>query len=152
MPKLDYDDPEIEERWCAEHREIVAAYLRSQAVKHGRIGEWPAWHVAPCASIWAIESSARPESIGWWVICGDLPIDYISAADVETPQHPRKAMRVFAKKWLEVVNAWKNGREIENTRIGALNSHEQLRPLLESRAVLLAEWVADDLLWDEHGQ
>lgn len=149
MPKPDYDDPEVEGRWCSEQQKIVAEYLRSQKVKHGRIGEWPAWHVAPCASIWAIESLARPEWIGWWVICGDLPTDYISAHDVKPPQHPRKAMRVFAENWLEVVKAWKDGREIENTRIGGPNSHEELGPLLESRATLLMEWADDDSLWVE---
>jgi hypothetical protein len=149
MPKPDYDDPEVEGRWCSEQQEIVADYLRSQKVKHGRIGEWPAWHVAPCASIWAIESLARPEWIGWWVICGDLPTDYISAHDVKPPQHPRKAMRVFAENWLEVVKAWKDGREIENSRIGDPNSQEELGPLLESRATLLMEWADDDSLWVE---
>jgi hypothetical protein len=113
MPKPDYDDPEVEECWCSEQQKIVSDYLRSQNLKHGRIGEWPAWHVAPYASIWAIESLARPEWIGSWVICGDLPTDYISSAEVQPPQHPRKAMRVFAKNWIEVVKAWEDGREIE---------------------------------------
>jgi uncharacterized protein DUF4826 len=81
--------------------------------------------------------------------CGDLPTDYISAADVKPPQHPRKAMRVFAQNWLEVVQAWKDGREIENTRIGDPNSHTELGPLLESRATLLTEWADDDSLWEE---
>jgi hypothetical protein len=143
----DYDDPEVEERWCTEQQKIVADYLHSQGVKHGRIGEWPAWHVAPCASIWAIESLAHPEWIGWWVICGDVPTDYISSADVTLPQHPRTALRVFASNWLDVVNAWKDGREIANTRIGDPSSYEELRPLLESRAKLLMEWADDDSLW-----
>jgi hypothetical protein len=39
MPKPDYDDPEVEERWCSEQQKIVADYLHSQKVKHGRIGE-----------------------------------------------------------------------------------------------------------------
>lgn len=149
MPKADYDGPGVEERWCSDQQRIVADYLRSQKVKHGRIGEWPAWHVAPCASIWAIESLTRPERIGWWVICGDLPTDYISSADMAPPQHPRKAMRVFAQNWLEVVKAWKDGREIENTRIGNSGSHEELGPLLEARAKLLMEWAEDDSLWEE---
>jgi hypothetical protein len=150
MGKPDYDDPAVEERWCNEQRAIVSGYLRSQKVKHGRVGEWPAWHVAPYASIWAIESLARPEWIGWWVSCGDLPTDYISSADVKPPQYPRKAMRVFAKRWLEVVEAWNDGREIENTRIGDSSSHEQLAPLLEARARLLMEWADDDSLWEEN--
>jgi hypothetical protein len=149
MPNPNYDDPEIENRWCCERQKIVADYLRSQTVKHGRISEWPAWHVAPYASIWAIESLARSESIGWWVISGDMPTDYISSADIEPPQHPRKAMRVFAQNWLEVVEAWKHGREIENTRIGSQSSHEELGPLLEARAKLLIEWAEKDSLWEE---
>jgi Domain of unknown function (DUF4826) len=149
MSKPDYDDPAVEERWCFEQQTIVADYLRSQKVKHGRIGEWPAWHVAPYASIWAVESLARPEWIGWWVICGDLPTDYISSTDVKPPQHPRHAMRVFAQNWLRVVEAWKDGREIENTRIGDSNSHETLGPLLETRAKLLLEWADNDALWED---
>lgn len=149
MPNPSSDDPDVEERWCLAQQGIVADYLRSQDVKHGRIGEWPAWHVAPYVSIWAIESLARPEWIGWWVICGDLPTDYISAADAEPPQHPRTAMRVFAENWLDVVNAWKEGREHENTRIGSQGSREKLGPLLESRAKLLMKWADDDSLWKE---
>ena len=145
----DYNDPEVEERWCTEQQKIVACYLRSQRVKHGRIGEWPAWHAPPYVSIWAIESLARPGLVGWWVISGDLPTDYISSGDVQPPQHPRKAMRVFAQNWLDVVKAWRDGRETENTRIGDASSHEELGPMLESRAKLLMEWAADDSLWEE---
>ena len=149
MSKLNYDDPAIEETWCSDQRKIVADYLRSQNVTHGRIGEWPAWHIAPCVSIWAIESLARPESIGWWVICGDLPTDYISSVAVNPPQHPRKAMRIIAQKWLEVVNAWKDGREAENLMIEDAGSQDELRSMLESRARLLLEWADDDSVWVE---
>lgn len=149
MPELEYDDPEVEEKWCCDQLRQVAEYLHSQRLKHGRIGEWPAWHIAPYVSIWAIESHARPESIGWWAICGDLPTDYISSGDVIPPQHPRKALRVFARNWLELVEAWKAGREIENTRIGDSSSHETLAPLLAARAHMLMKWTEDDSLWEE---
>jgi hypothetical protein len=149
MSTPDYDDLEAEERWCSDQQKIVAGYLRAQRVTHGRIGEWPAWHIAPYVSLWAIESRARPESIGWWVISGDLSTDYISAADVKPPQHPRKAMRVFARNWLELVKAWKDGREIENTRIGDPSSHGTLGPLLAARARILTKWADDDSIWEE---
>jgi Domain of unknown function (DUF4826) len=90
MKKPDYDEPAVEERWCREQRANVARYLRSQKVRHGRIGDWPAWHVAPYVSVWAIESVVQPEWIGWWVISGDLPTDYVSSRDVSPPQHPRR--------------------------------------------------------------
>jgi len=89
-----FDDPAQEEKWCEERRAEVAAYLKAEGVSHGRIGEWPEWHVAPYASIWAIESAARPEWVGWWVICGDLPTDYVSA---DTIKHPRDAMLAISK-------------------------------------------------------
>lgn len=149
MNTPDYDDPEVEENWCQQQRAMVAEYLRSQNVKHGRIGEWPAWHVAPYVSIWAIESIARPEWIGWWVICGDLPTDYISAGDIVPPQHPRKAVRALAEKWLKVVEAWSDGREYEGIQIGAPHSREELAPLLASRASLLIEWTDNDSLWED---
>ena len=144
-----YDDPEIEQRWCDEQRKRIGDYLHSQNLKHGQIGKWPAWRVAPYASIWAIESLARPGWIGWWAICGDLPTDCISSADVEPPQHPRKAMRVFAQNWLDLVEAWREGRDRESSRIGDSSSRKTLGPLLESRATLLMEWAVNDSLWEE---
>jgi hypothetical protein len=149
MKKLDYDDPAVEERWCNEQRVNVANYLASQKVKHGHIGDWPAWHIAPYVSIWAIESLARPEWIGWWVICGDLPTDYISSADVKPPQHPRKAIRVIAERWLKQVKAWKEGRDYKGIRIPGPHSHKKLAPLLERRAKLLIEWADNESLWEE---
>jgi hypothetical protein len=149
MKKPDYDDPTVEERWCNEQRANVTDYLRSQKVKHGRIGDWPAWHIAPCASIWAIESLARLEWIGWWVISGDLPTDFISSADVQPPQHPRKAIRVIAERWLKQVEAWSEGRDYEGIRIAGPHSHKELAPLLESRAKILIEWADDDSFWQE---
>jgi Domain of unknown function (DUF4826) len=90
----DYNDPAVEEQWCAERRAEVTAYLQRERVDHGRVGEWPAWHVAPYVSIWAIESKQRPGWVGWWAICGDLPTDYVSA---ETIKEPRDAVRSIAE-------------------------------------------------------
>ena len=58
-------------------------------------------------------------------------------------------MRVFAHNWLDLVRAWKDGREIENTHLGDPTSRETLRPLLEARAEMLMKWADDDSLWDE---
>jgi Domain of unknown function (DUF4826) len=82
----DFDDPVVEEQWCQERRAQVEEYLLSEGVEPGRIGEWPALHVAPYVSVWAVESRSRPEWVGWWVICGDMLTDYVSAAQIK---HPR---------------------------------------------------------------
>jgi hypothetical protein len=149
METPDYEDPEVERLWCVERRRQVAEYLDAQEVEHGRIGEWPAWHVAPYVSIWAIESLSRPARVGWWAISGDLPTDYISAANIEPPQHPRRALRAFAEQWLIVVDAWHNGREFEGTLITGRTGNSELAPLLESRARIFLDWSDDDSLWDD---
>lgn len=47
-------DAAAEEAWVAEQRSTVADYLRREGVKHGAIGEWPAWYVQPYLAILAI--------------------------------------------------------------------------------------------------
>jgi hypothetical protein len=145
----DYDDPETEEQWCDEQRARVAEYLRSQGVEHGRIGDWPAWQISPHVAVWAIESRVHTEWIGWWVVSGDLPTDYISAADIQPPQHPRKALRGIGERWLRLVETWNSGRDDTETHIAGPHSPQELAPLLDSRARLFIEWADDDTLWEE---
>jgi hypothetical protein len=149
MLPRDSDDPPVETEWCAARRADVADYLKREGVAHGRIGEWPAWHIAPYVSIWAIESRVRPESVGWWVIAGDLPTDYISSAEIEPPQHPRKAVKAIAARWLQMVHDWNRGEHYEGIKIAGSKSNQELAPLLESRARLLIEWADDDSFWEE---
>jgi hypothetical protein len=144
MTKPNYDDPAVEERWCLEQQKAVAEYLKVAGVKHGRIGEWPAWHVAPYVSVWAIESTARPEWVGWWVISGDLPTDYISADSVKDP---RTAVRGFTERWRDVASYMRRGEAHPTIRIGSADEQTGLGPLLESRATLLSKWVEDESLW-----
>jgi len=146
MSSPNYDDSAVEEAWCKERRAEVAEYLKREHVVHGRIGEWPAWHVTPYVSIWAIESVKCPEWVGWWVICGDLPTDYVSA---ETIKHPREAMRSIAERWLEISAYMSRGEKHPTINRGAPESWPQLAPLLRSRAQTLSKWVKDDTIWTE---
>src|SRR5262245_59010387 len=119
------DDEDRE--WCDASRARVAEYLRSEGVDHGRIGEGPAWHVAPCVSLWAIESKARQGAIGWWAICGDLPTDYVSSSGL---RHPREALRAIATSWLSQASLMARGETGCNTIIGTPESWPSLAPLL----------------------
>jgi hypothetical protein len=143
---MDYDDPDVEELWCNERRGDVVAYLQQQRVPHGQVGEWPAWHVAPYVSVWAIESVANPGWVGWWVIAGDLPTDYISA---DTIKHPREAIRSVASRWQEAATHMEQGQSVQGFSIGEASDARSLAPLLSSRAQLLQRWVADPTLWSE---
>jgi hypothetical protein len=145
MKNDDYDDPQIEEAWCNERRQDVRDYLRRQGVMHGEIGEWPAWHVVPYVSIWAIESRVIPGAVGWWVICGDLPTDYVSAAKIK---HPREAMAEFGKRWAKIIPYLQQGKPHPKFAVRMEGKRRQLAPLLKARAKLLSGWAKDETLWD----
>jgi hypothetical protein len=137
----DWDDPIAEERWCAERRRDLIDYLSGQGVQHGEVGSWPAWHVAPYVSIWAIESLRTPGDVGWWAICGDLPTDYISAAAIG---RPREAMRAFAENWGEVAACMRKGVPHLHTTVGPPERWSKLAPLLECRAETLRRFTDDN--------
>ena len=141
------DDAE-EECWCAAQRALVASYLEAEGLVHGEIGEWPAWHLVPMVSVWAVESLAHPGRIGWWVISGDVPTAYVSASAVTPPQHPRKALTVIATAWLAQALAREQPTTAIRASTGAIVLTEETSSMLESRARLLLRWIADDDLWD----
>ena len=141
---MDYDDPKVEEQWCNERRREVSAYLQRQGVAHNQIGEWPAWHVAPYVSVWAIESKANPGWVGWWVISGDLPTDHVSASNIK---HPREAVAAFATRWHDIAVHMAQGKPTQDFSIGIPSEWPTLAPLLASRAELLQTWATDADLW-----
>ena len=142
----DWDNPEIDARWCAERREEVAAYLQREGLTHGQIGADPAWHVAPYVSVWAIESLAAPGKVGWWAISGDLPNDYVSG---DSAKDPREAVRAIALLWQEAADCMSRDEAHPTLRIGSGQRDQELAPLLASRAEMLLEWVDDAELWED---
>ncbi len=146
MTSEDYEDPEIEDQWCEDRRADVVEYLAGQKVAHGRVGDWPAWHLAPYVSVWAIESGKRPGWVGWWAIAGDLPTDYVSA---ETIKHPRTAIRAFGERWDEVAGHMLQGKPHPMIRFGDRESWPQLGDLLQKRAKLLISFAEDESIWED---
>jgi hypothetical protein len=146
MSNADYDDPETDAEWCAERRRDVARYLEVERVAHGQIGAQPAWHVAPYVSVWAIESHDVPGTLGWWAVSGDIPNDYVSASKASSP---RDAVRVIASLWHEAAQYMLRGEKHPTFRIGSSDREQELAPMLESRAVLLLDWVDDPEAWEE---
>ncbi len=144
--KINWDDPAIDGKWCMEQRAHVIEYLKREKVVYREVGEWPAWHVAPYVSIWAIESKKNPGWVGWWVICGDLPADYVSAAKIK---HPREAMKAFGKSWKKQADLMSKGTGTPKTVCFPKENWTELAPLLKARAKILLEWAADDTIWEE---
>jgi hypothetical protein len=144
MDELDWDNPEVVVQWCGERRQDVIEYLARQGAKHGEVGSWPAWHVAPYISIWAIESLLAPGSVGCWAISGDLPTDYLSAANAK---HPRKALLEFADIWNEVAASMLGGLPHPDRTIGPSERNSEFARLLQSRSDVFRRFAEDDSAW-----
>jgi hypothetical protein len=139
-----------EETWCAARRLQVSEYLATEAPTHGtrfgRVGDWPAWHVEPYVSVWAVESVRSPGQVGWWVICGDLPTDYVSTSGLD---NPRAAVRAIAIRWLDYAPHLHEGQAHPEITIGNGTPDPELAELLKSRAKLLLDWADDDSVWPD---
>ena len=133
-----------DEEWVVAQRDTVVAYLAAEGVAHGQVGDWPAWHLSPYIAIWAIESLRAPGCVGWWVISGDLPTDYISSVDAHDP---RAAMRQFAKNWADSAAHLLDGRQPPGTTIGSV-ADPVLGDLLQRRSATLKSWANDDEVWN----
>lgn len=145
--KPDYDDPDVEEAWCEEQRAKVVAYVEAQRIPHRSVGDWPAWHLAPNVSLWALESVSRPDWVGHWVICGDLPTDYVSKS---AGRDPREAVRAISARWREAAQLMERGEPHPEIRLGSsAEERMSLAPLLAARATLLARMVEDEDIWDD---
>ena len=142
----DNSDDVDDETWCAASRQIVLEYLALQTQKFGALGAWPAWHIAPYVSVWAVESIVCPGDVGWWVICGDLPTDYASAKDVGTP---REAVATFARRWQTLSGLMEKCESHPDMVVGTKRNAAELAPLLKSRAKILDDWAQDDSFWDQ---
>jgi len=133
-----------ETAWNEARREDAVRYLAKQGVTHGGIAATPEWSLPPYVSVWAVTSLKAPESVGWWVICGDLPTDYCSAA---TYRSARWAVRSIAESWKAAaasVRPW-------DQTIADSGLPVSLAPLLASRAELLLEWTDDPDIWEGMG-
>ena len=135
-----------EETWLNERREQIVAYLAGTGIKHGRIGEGPAWFVFPYVSIWAIESGYARGSVGWWAISGDCPTDYVKCTGDRTP---RSAMEQFSVRWYDIAASLAQGKQHPDFTVGKDTNSKELSHLLASRATIFAEWVKDDSVWND---
>lgn len=144
--RANQSDTELEEHWCDEQHQLVVSYLRKQGIADPNVGQWPAWHIFPVIAVWAVESKARPNSVGWWAISGDLPIDYTSCGD---ERHPRQALRDIGERWCKAAASWVKGQRSDLMQLNSPEQERELAPLLESRGHSLIQWSHDDAIWSD---
>lgn len=135
-----------EERWCAEQRANVLAYLAGERCPSASVGDWPAWHVVPILSVWAVESVERPGWVGWWAVSGDFPTDY---TECRSERHPRQGLRDIGLRWQNAAQKWLNGEKVDGWQLGDSKRYAELAPLLGARAEMFLEIAEDDENWDE---
>jgi hypothetical protein len=133
-----------EPRWIRAQRADVTAYLDRHGVQHGDVASQPAWYVSPYVAVWSVESKAKPGVVGWWVISGDLPTDYVSGHDAHDP---RSALGHFARQWREASAAMLRGEPHPDMTIGTPDQWPELGDLLQRRSQLLARFAEDGSLW-----
>lgn len=141
---IDFEDPKVEEDWCEQQREHVAWFIGQQPIQPGRIGEWPAFHIAPHVAIWAIESGVKENLLGWWVITGDLPTDYFSAMALH---HPREVLRAAADRWEKLLHNIRRGLDDNEMTIAGLENNPELQEILRIRIGLLRKTAEPDDFW-----
>jgi len=137
-----------EEAWLTEQQKLAAAYLETQGIAKPELGEVPAFHVSPYVSLWAVRSKKNPDAVGWWVIAGDLPADYISASDAK---QPRTAIAAFARRWKEVAERMLRGEEHPMFAVGRAEHRREVGDLLGRRSGVLKSYSENDSLWKEAG-
>jgi hypothetical protein len=135
-----------EENWLAEERRKVEEYLEFEGCRHGGVADWPTVHVYPDFALWPVQSTRHTGSMGWWVISGDVPTDYMSTEDGE---HPRDALRHFSNQWSDVAEHMRRGKEHPVYKFGSAADWPDLAPQLQLRADALSDCADDDEVWAE---
>jgi hypothetical protein len=89
-----------------------------------------------------------PGAVGWWVITGDLPTDYISS---KSANHPRQALQALAESWDDVASHMRAGTPHPSISFGPPEMRSELLPILEKRAEILHRFAEDDSIWEDDG-
>ena len=134
-----------EEKWIAEEREKVIAYLDFQNCRHAGVEKWPTFHVEPDLALWAVQSIHHSGRVGWWAISGDVPTDYMSST---LGEYPRDALRHFSEIWADVADHMRRGKAHPTMDMGTPDEWPDLAEMLQHRADALAEYASEDG-WEE---
>lgn len=140
-----------EMNWCDAQYETVVDYVKSMAIPHGVICEWPEWDCEPYLALWAVEDPLDPGFIGHWVLGGDssgtqpqpVPFDHLPAEDLS---EPREALAAFAKKWATLAKVALQGETWQGSPM-VKGDLEAQAAQLKRQAELLHQLADDDDLW-----
>jgi hypothetical protein len=136
-------DPEVV--WVEDERKKVLDYLAAEGCKHAGVADWPTFYVTPHLALWAVQSTRHVGRTGWWAISGDVPTDYMSSSEGESPQD---ALRYFAAGWNDVAGYMRRGEPHPELELGDPKNWPQMAEELEQRALALLEYADDPEIWE----
>lgn len=134
-----------DENWVRDERQKVVDYLKLEGCRHAGVADWPTFYVGTHLALWAVQSTKHVGRIGWWVISGDVPTDYMSSSDGELPQD---ALRFFADQWAEMADCMKRGVPHPTIEMGDPEEWPQAGEILAEWVGILEEYADDPTIWD----
>lgn len=142
---MEHEEDIPDEKWIKDERRKVVDYLAFENCRHAGVSDWPTFHAGMHLALWAVQSTKHAGRIGWWVISGDVPTDYMSSADGEQPQD---ALRHFAAQWAEMADCMKNGQPHPTVEMGDPKEWPKMGVMLAEWATILQEYADDEAIWD----
>jgi hypothetical protein len=136
-------DPGDEQEWLDEQEQACLVYLKREHLAVGDELEIE-WLNAPIFALWSAQVGRQK----FWVICGDVPTDYLTDPRLADA---RSVVRAISARWLEVSGVMLQGKLHPTIKIGAGCSPQELvglGGLLQKRSKLLENWTADDEKWE----
>ena len=130
--------------WVAAVRMRVEDYLTRENVDHFGVAEWPEFYVSPYLALWSVQSKAAPGKVGWWVISGDVPTDYITSCNAKSP---RAALFEIIALWTKASNEMIQGKQSPDYKLGNPKDWPKLGELLRKRVDILQSFASDDEFW-----
>jgi hypothetical protein len=132
MSQHDRPAPSEEQKWLDGQEQACLEYLKSQGVPVGDFLDID-WFAAPTLSLWSSRLGGRK----YWVIGGDIPVDYLFELELVGV---RAAMQAFAARWESASEVLLQGQVHPTIRIGEGRNPEELVELgrlLDERVRLL---------------
>ncbi len=122
------------QQWLNEQFKKATKYLAENGVVVSTVDDAASRYLYP---LWAVLKVKAMDGAAFWVLSGDLPVDFISAGNAA---NGRDALRHFVMSWqLKAENIQRSGI-IDQTQL-------QFAAIMQNRAEQLYKFVEKDEIW-----
>ena len=120
--------------WVRKQYQTATKFLADKGFVTDSVKVEDSRYIAPLVAIWKLKTI---DNHWFWVICGDLPSDYIA---IDVANDAKEAIRHFSMKWqLQAESIFKNQE--------ATSEQNNYAQLLVGRAEGLYQLVNQEVLW-----